>query len=412
MDVQAVFNKGFHLVRNSYILKRLGIGVGIILLTLVVIIGGLFLWALTATDTSLLARGLIWGDADVNDWQRFPSRSVKASPEPVQFSTVNKELVTEALNELKVDDKIPFRDFLQYSDTRSFVIIHGDELIYEEYFNGGSRESAQTSQSVAKSFLSTLVGIAIDEGYIASLDDAVTSYIPELLDRDKRFANITIRHLLTMSSGLRFEREWSPWSDNSITYYDTDMRAAALSSEIIESPGGRFHYNDYNPLLVGMILERTTGMPVTEYLETRLWQPMGAEGDGSWSLDSERSGFEKMNTGLNGRTIDFAKLGWLFLNQGRNGDQQVVPAVWVEEATRLDTTTDPAANYQYYWWIDEEHNAYWAEGNFGQSIYVYPDADLVLVRMGDTGEKQKYAFVTWTPDFLRGVAQWVQENLQ
>lgn len=404
-----MIQKGFPRIFQSRLLRRIVKIISLVFLTLVILIGGLFTWALTATDTSLLARGLIWGDADVNDWQRLPNRSIKASLKPVQFPTTNKIQITELLNQLKIDDTIPFRDFLQYSDTTAFIIIHGNELVYEEYFNGSSREATQSSQSVAKSFLSTLVGIGIDEGYIGGLDEPVTDYIPELLDRDEKFADITIRHLITMSSGLRFVREWSPYSDNSITYYDPDLRAAALSSEIVESPGVNFHYNDYNPLLVGMVLERATGVPVAEYLETRLWQPMGAEGDGSWSLDSERSGFEKMNTGVNGRAIDLAKLGWLFLNHGRNGDKQVIPVNWVDEATRLDNSTDPALHYQYYWWIDVKHNAYWAEGNFGQSIYVYPEADLVLVRMGDTGEKQKYVNVNWTPKFLRSVAQYLQD---
>lgn len=128
-------------------------------------------------------------------------------------------------------------------------------------------------------------------------------------------------------------------------------------------------------------------MSVSEYMETRLWQPMGAEGEGSWSLDSERSGFEKMFVGVNGRAIDLVKLGWLFLNDGKNGDVQVVPESWVQEATRLDTSTDPAEDYQYYWWIDSEHGAYYAEGDKCQFIYVYPKADLVLARFGkDCGE--------------------------
>ena len=94
-----------------------------------------------------------------------------------------------------------------------------------------------------------------------------------------------------------------------------------------------------------MLLERATGMSVSEYLETRLWQPMGAEGEASWDLDSERSGFEKMSVGINARAIDFIKVGWLFLDQGWNGDRQVIPIDWVEEGTREDSKTNPAAHY-------------------------------------------------------------------
>ena len=152
-------------------------------------------------------------------------------------------------------------------------------------------------------------------------------------------------------------------------------------------------------------MERATGMKVSEYLETRLWQPMGAEADASWSLDSERSGFEKMESGINGRAIDFTRFGWLFLNNGRNGDRQVVPAAWVEESTRVDTTTDPSANYQYFWWVDEKHNAYWAEGNYGQTIYVHPDGEFVFVRMGRQGGE-----IYW-PELLSSIAEFLDPSL-
>jgi CubicO group peptidase (beta-lactamase class C family) len=304
----------------------------------------------------------------------------------------------------------PFATFLEETNTTAFIVLHGDELLYEAYFNGSSREATQTSFSVAKSFASTLIGIAIDEGYVASLADPVTAYVPELLERDERFADITIRHLLTMTSGLRYRESrylWGePWDDPTTTYYSPDLRSAALRSNIEEAPGTRFLYNNYNPLLIGMVLERATGMPVAEYLETRLWQPMGAEADGSWSLDSERSGFEKMESGINGRAIDFAKFGWIFLNEGRNGEQQVVPAAWVEEATRVDTTTDPVAEYQYFWWVDEERNAYYAEGKYCQFIYVYPDAELVLLRMGrDCGD-------TYWTGLLGDLAQALRKDLK
>jgi CubicO group peptidase (beta-lactamase class C family) len=383
------------------ILKRVGFVSLVLALALAVLAGGVYLWALMSTDTSLAARGIIWGDSKVDDWKRFPSRQVHASSERISFEAATPDWMAD----LEIEGK-RLAAYLEETNTTAFIILHGDELLYEGYFNGSSREATQTSFSVAKSFASTLVGIAIGEGYIGSLDDPITAYIPELTDRDRRFDDITIRHLITMSSGIRFIRDDSdPFSDDFVTSHSPNLRAAALDSQIVEAPGQRFHYNDYNPLLIGMILERATGMSVSEYLETRLWQPMGAEGDGSWSLDSERSGFEKMSVGINGRAIDFAKLGWLFLNEGKNGERQVVPAAWVEEATRVDQTTDPAAHYQYYWWVDAEHNAYNAEGNFCQFIYVYPDADLVLVRHGnDCGGPY------WT-GLLGDIAQWVDERL-
>ena len=367
---------------------------------------GVYVWARMSIGSSLLARAILWGDSDVDDWQRFPARVISASDEPYFFT---------------VDDPVSFpgkfledqgtfyslEEYLEGSDTTAFIILFGDKLVYEAYFNGASRESTVTSMSTSKSFVSTIVGIAIAEGYIGSLDDPVTDYIPELFERDPRFAEITLRHLLTMSSGLRFERKANGIDDGTISYYAPDLRAAALDSQIVEAPGIRFWYNDYNPLLVGVILERATGMSVSEYLEKRLWQPMGAEADGSWSLDSEHSGFEKMSTGINGRAIDFVKLGWLYLNEGRIGDQQVVPTEWVENSTSLDNSKDPALDYQYFWWVGETQNVYWADGDKCQYIYVSPEFDLVIARFGRScGDKPNFG-----PVFLRNFTAMLGQQL-
>ncbi len=387
--------------RKNVLRKVLQIG-GIVILMLALIAGAIYLWALMSTDSSLTARGIMWGDAKADDWRRYPSRELQASAEPHYFQNSTASFRSE----MTIDGK-PLETYLEETNTTAFILLHGDELLYEGYFNSSSREATQASLSAAKSFASTLVGIALEEGYISSLDDPITAYIPELTERDRRFEQITLRHLITMSSGLRFVRdEANPFSDDFITYASPDLRVATLDSQIAAAPGQQFHYNDYNPLLLGMALERATGMPVSEYLETRLWAPMGAEGDGSWDLDSESSGFEKMAVGLNGRAIDLVKLGWLFLNRGATSDKQVVPATWVEEATRVDTTSDPAGHYQYYWWVDEAHQAYYAEGNFCQYIYVYPAADLVMLRTGsDCGGG-------WYSDMLGDMAAAFAEELE
>ena len=215
---------------------------------------------------------------------------------------------------------------------------------------------------------------------------------------------ITIRHLLTMSSGLKYSDEGGgggPFGDDAKTYYDPNLRELALTVKPEVEPGRRWEYNNYHPLLLGMILERSTGRPVATYLSQKIWQPIGMEADGSWSLDSEQSGFEKMESGINGRAIDFAKFGRLYLNRGTWNGKQVVPASWVEESTRLDTTTDPADFYQYFWWVDvawAERGRFMARGNLGQFIYVVPDKDLVIVRFGED-----WGYNRW-PELLRSIA--------
>ena len=398
--------------KNRTALKLISNWLWRIFLVLLVISGGVYLWAYRSTGTSLIARGIMWGDSDAGDLYRFPTRVMHASAAPVEFEPLEGALQSR-LAELPItnDDigvvDMPFDEYLAYTNTTAFIVLHGDQLVYEAYFNGADRESIQTSFSAAKSFTSTLVGIAIEEGFIRGLDDPITDYLPELAVRDGRFREITLRHLLTMTSGLRWERSGSnPFSDDFISYYSPDLRAAAFEVEIVTQPGIAFLYNDYNPLLVGMVLERAAGMTVSEYMETRLWQPMGAEGDGSWSLDSEQSGFEKMFVGVNGRAIDLMKLGWLFQNKGRNGDTQVVPVSWVEEATQVNTTSDPASFYQYYWWIDEERQMYFAEGDKCQFIFVYPQANLVAGRFGiDCGGTGFSAFVP-------NIARWVDSQME
>ncbi len=341
---------------------------------------GVYVWALTATDTSQFARALVWGESSFGDQDRFPTRAMAASTEPVTFRPASDSPVAAY-----VDDRrdIPLEQILEGSDTTAFIVLHGDELLYEGYFNGSSHESVQTSFSVAKSFIATLVGIALDEGFIDDLDEPVTTYIPELAQRDAGFSDITLRHLLVMSSGLSFDDGGSPWADPANTYHGTNLRSAAITKpSIVGPPGLVFDYNDWNVILLGLVLERSTGMPVAEYMESRLWQPMGAEADGYWSLDSDRHEFEKMFVGVNGRAIDFAKLGWVYLHEGRNGDRQVVPSDFVAEATRQDVTTDPAPEYQYLWWVDQGRSSYFANGDHGQFIYVDPAADLVIVRHG------------------------------
>ena len=314
----------------------------------------LHLWARANTDHSTFARALAWFEADTDDWQRFPARAVPAGT-PVELADAR----AGALDDLAVDG-VPLRTFLADHDTTAFLVAHDEALLAEEYFGGADRTTTHTSFSVAKSFVATLIGVAASDGDLA-LDDALTRHVPELLERDPRFAEITIRDLLTMSSGLRYVERGLPWSDDAVTYYAPDLRAAALSVEVDEPPGRTFLYNNYNLLLEGLVLERATGTSVADLLARRVWQPMGAEADGSWSLDSEASGFEKMESGINGRAIDFLRFGIVFAQEGQIGGRQVVPASWVAEATRVDTTTDPAAEYQYHWWVQP---------------------DLVVVRMG------------------------------
>ncbi len=325
-------------------LRRLAIGfIGLMVVT-VALCG----WAWASVDRSTIARALWWRDADVGDQYRFPARRIP-SGDVVSPLPSGQPFVPAAR------DGEPFDAFLTRTGTLAFLVVHRDRLVYERYLNGAARGSLLTSLSVAKSVVSTLVGIAIQEGSIESVVDPVTDYLPELATRDRRFTRITIRHLLTMSSGIRYWEAalpW-PWSDDTFTYYGVDLRRIALDRTRIQEPPGRtWHYNNYHLLLLGLVLERATGMSVSEYMATRVWQPLGAAADATWSLDSTRSGFEKMESGLNATATDYARFGLLYLHGGTWNGHRIVSEDWVASATARDVSTDPAAFYQYFWWVD------------------------------------------------------------
>jgi beta-lactamase family protein len=352
---------------------------------LAALVGIVYVRAVLTLDSSTFSRALIWVDADVDDFRRFPSRRIDAPADPYVY-----EEAPGYPSGLPPEVEIPsgydgLESFLRSTETTAFIVVARDRLLYEHYFSGHDHDATQTSFSVAKSFASALVGIAVDDGVI-DLDDPITNYIPELKERGPGFERITIRHLISMSSGLRYEEHGTPWSDDTETYYAPDLRKLALTdTEIVEPPGERWHYNNFNPPLMGMILERATNQHVAQFMEARLWGPLGAEADASWSLDSEASGFEKMESGINARAIDFAKLGSLYLHEGEWNGTRILPASWVRDSTAVSDDHDPSPAYGYWWWTyhDDGLGDYFAaRGNKGQFIVVFPKREVVVVRHG------------------------------
>jgi CubicO group peptidase (beta-lactamase class C family) len=380
-------------------IKLLGIGAGsLLLLALVAVVAGYL-----SAPNFYLTRTIFWGESDYRDHEKFPARTIHNGPSVSRFDKLPADNRYASQIEAIARDTNngeSLEEYLDASGTTAFLVIHDDRLLYERYFEGYDESSIHTSFSMAKSFASALVGIAIDEGHINSVNEPITNYIPELLEKDERFESITIRHLLTMSSGIKYEEggdlPWSEEADDTKTYYATDLRKLALENSRIEGkPGEYFEYNNYNPLLIGMILERATGMSISRYLQQKLWKPMGMEADGSWSLDSTENGFEKMESGVNARARDFARFGMLFAEEGNWEGRQLISRGWVEESTRADTSTDPSQDYQYFWWVNTpegESYHFSARGNYGQYIYVAPEKDLVIVRLGKEEGEQGYDY--------------------
>jgi len=290
--------------------KYLGLG-------LLAFISVFLLYGSIAYSPTYIYRVMVWQESDAFDWQKFPNHPLRAATSPYYFKSVPEPRVEELFQQLSGTED--WNSFLEANATQAFIVIQDGKILYENYFNDTQRASIVTSFSITKSFDSALIGIAIQEGYINSVDDPITKYIPELAERDPQFNEITIRHVLLMASGLEYT-EMRPLlfnGDDPLTTYFPDQRKITLeNTHIIDPPGQYFQYNKYHPQLLGLILERTTGMTATQYLQTRIWNPLGMEFDGSWSTDSVGSDFEKMETGVNARAIDFAKFGVLYLNGG------------------------------------------------------------------------------------------------
>lgn len=351
---------------------------------------GIWLGAHAFTGHSQTARAIAWGDSDTGDQFRFAGRAVPNGPPRFDFRPASPEyrdLYSEVLRTLPEpggsgDREVKLEDLLRKSGTLAFLVVKDDELLYEGYFNGGGREKTVTSFSVAKSFASALVGAALADGSIRSVEDSVTDYLPELRDRDPRFEEIRILHLLSMSSGILYIERGLPWSDDASTYYSPELRNLALSARIDGPPGKAFLYNNFNPLLIGLILERATGRNVSDYLSERIWSRIGAEAPASWSLDRE-GGFEKMESGVNARAVDFLKLGRLYMRGGDWEGDRILPRKWIEESTR--PKAPGGTGYGYFWWIAEgpgRDRHYAAAGKHGQYVFVAPELGLLIARFG------------------------------
>lgn len=339
--------------------------------------------------------------SDTGDINRFPSRLVE-NGEIVSMLPVEELPIPSLLTyKYKGEDRTEaLQDLLIRTETTAFVVIRDDKIIYQAYPNG-KYDQQNTSFSVAKSFSSALIGAAIQDGFIESENDLVIKYVPEI--RGRGLDELTIRNLLRMDSGVHYMSAddlfflLEPFSDDALTYYPPDLREVALDVKASEAPiGATFKYNNFYPLLEGLIIERATGMHVAEYLQEKIWIPMGAEFPASWSLDSEKSGFEKMESGINASAVDFARFGLLYLHNGYWNNTQILPEAWIKKSTAPDPTDnryfegypswpEMGGYYGYHWWgLKKDGGTYdfMAPGHLGQIIYVSPEKNMVVVRQG------------------------------
>lgn len=375
-----------------------------VLVTVLIVISVFFVSLSLFESPTYAARILTLFRSDINDYKVFPNRPIENAS---IISRIERgDLAIPNAVTYRYKDSLHTEDLatlLERTGTKAFLVLKDDKMIYETYLES-SKQEINTSFSVAKSFDSALIGAAIADGLIDSLDDPIIKYIPELSGRG--LDTMTIRNLLRMDTGIRYRSEAdmiAPFSDDALTYYPPNLRKIALRVQASTTPiGEAFHYNNFHPLLEGLILERVSGMPVAEYLQERIWKPMGAEYPASWSLDSQASGFEKMESGINATAVDFARFGLLYLHKGFWNGQQILPAEWVEESVSPDPTDkrefegypfwkEIGGYYGFHWWgLNNSDGSFdfMARGNLGQLIYVAPRENMVIVRLGDERDSQ------------------------
>lgn len=348
-----------------------------------------------------LIRGAFLGYPDHNDIHRFPSSEIVAGNECFKFH----EDVNHVAQNLKVTDWSSGNPYFVTLDAlnrsrpvRSMLIIRNDTLLYDFYGQKTSETDVHPSYSVAKSFTSALVGIAISDGKIKSVNDMVASYIPELngiVGSEK----LEIEHLLNMTSGIRAKLK-----TDAELYYGNDVTRVLKSVEFVRDPGTYQEYINLNVQLLGLILHRATGVKPSEYLSEKIWKPINMCTNAIWTTDTK--GEDKTFCCMGATALDYAKFGRIFLNNGNWNGKQLVPEVWVERSVSRDTTNGSSFGYNYLWHIGEKaYGDYMADGMYKQHIYVHPEKKIVIVLMCDRDDKLKAERVGWRNVFRQIVDQ-------
>jgi len=294
-------------------------------------------------------------------------------------------------------------DFAKYK-TIGFVVIQHKKIILEQYWKNYSPLSLTNSFSMAKSVISLLVGCAITDGKIKSVNQPVSDFLPEWTSYDGKV--LTIKDLLTMSAGVDWDESYSSlFSKTTQAYYGNDLWKLALTEKLVEKPGVRFNYQSGVTQILAFLLQKATGRNIADYASEKLWTPIQAEEDAQWSLD-HKNGMEKAYCCLNSNARDFARLGQLILNKGSWNGVQVVdsnyikeattPATWLKFTRKLrpgQTKADPPVPctfYGYQMWIANYRGlkVSYMRGMLGQYIIAIPKLDAVIVRLGKEKDKE------------------------
>jgi CubicO group peptidase (beta-lactamase class C family) len=323
-----------------------------------------------------LFKAVVYNFANIDDYKKFSNNTVNnGMPQPWHISSAyNQPRVPDSLNSL-----------LEALGSVGLLVIRNDSVLVEKYWDGYTDSSLSNSFSMAKSITSVLIGVALKEEKIKSLQEPVGNYLPEFATGPK--AKIKIVDLLTMSSGTDWDESYAnPLSVTTEAYYGSDVYKTATGVAAKSAPGTLFSYKSGDTQLLGLILEKATGQSLSDYAAEKLWKPLGAEHPALWSTDHDK-GNEKAYCCFNSNTRDFARIGKLMLDSGKwNGIPVIDSNYYLNSITPCGTPD--AANkkcdyYGYQWWIDPLHpEIFYARGILGQYIIVIPSKKTIIVRLG------------------------------
>jgi len=312
--------------------------------------------------------------AYLSDYKYFDNRAIEPS------AVAQPWAIHEDYNTIEATAKL--NSINQERETKAFLVIKNDSIIYEKYFDGYNESSKSNSFSMAKSIVVTLLGKAIMDGDIKGLDQPVSDFFEEY--KTGFGASLTVGNLASMSSGMKWnEKYYSIINITTESYFSDDLRALILNQDIIKTPGDKFRYSSGDTQLLGMIIEKATNSTITDYATNNFTVPMGFESQALWQLDSEESGMEKVYCCFASNAKDFARFGKLYKNHGKWNSQVLLDSTFIQKA--INPVFEKSPYYGYGWWLYEFENkkVYSMRGHRGQFVIVIPEDDLIIVRLGD-----------------------------
>ena len=313
----------------------------------------------------------------IHDFIYFPSNKIEDGDhqEWLISNEYNKEKLPEFIK--PINDKL---------GTVAFLVIKNDSILFERYWNGYSADSASNSFSIAKSWIATMVGIALKEGKIKSLDQKVCDFLPEFCNGDN--SNITIKNLLTMSAGLDWnEHYYNPLGQTSEAYFSPKLRNQIINLKSVDNPGVLFKYSSACTQILSFIIEEATGLTISDYTSDKLWKVIGANHPALWNTDIE-GGDEKAFCCINSNARDLARLGKLYINFGNWNGIQILDSNYIRQATSfsdlLNNQGDKNINYGYHFWLTnyKGFDIYSSKGLHGQYVICIPEISMIVVRLG------------------------------